>query len=211
VGTVPIRGVRVAGTMLCVSVVGSPPAAGGSAVPAARDYVAEAAEGDDVVELLVREQLAEAGPPLGQDPSQVGRAILLPVELVRPLAGRTVIDRSTGSAVLVFHRVLTVSPASGWTPRLEHAEGQTWTQELTGPGGELILRQGPSQLGVVSHPVSFDHTGVTTVRGGLAEWGSTPGETSLHWVEDGDGVQLTSSDLSLDLLVEIADGLTAAK
>lgn len=37
------------------------------------------------------------------------------------------------------------------------------------------------------------------------------GETSLHWVEDGDGVQLMSHVLPLDTLVEIADALVTVE
>jgi hypothetical protein len=63
----------------------------------------------------------------------------------------------------------------------------------------------------VSHPAFFERTGLTTVRGVSAEWGGAPGETSLHWVEDGDGIQLMSPVLPLDALVEIANGLTVAE
>jgi hypothetical protein len=208
-GAVPVRGVRVAGTMLCVSIVGSTPAGGAPAEAASRGYVAEAAETGDVVELLVREQLPDDGLAADAGTTRAGQAIVLSVALVRPLAGRRVVDRSTGSAVLGFSRVLTVRPAAGWTLRSERAEGQTWRQAYAGPGGELFLNQGLSQVGVVSHPASFERTGVTTVRGEYAEWGSTPGKTSLHWVEDRDGVQLMSPDLPLDMLVEIANGLVA--
>jgi hypothetical protein len=121
-----------------------------------------------------------------------------------------VIDRSTGSPVRVFRRVLTVRPNSGWLPRSEQG-GVAWTQSFAGPGGEFVLNQGPSQIGVVSHPAFFERTGLTTVRGVSAEWGSAPGETSLHWVEDGDGIQLMSPVLPLDALVEIANGLTVAE
>ena len=208
--SVRIRGVRVAGTTLSVSILGSPPAEAGPADPAWRGYQAEVAETDDVVELVVREQLPDVDPPPGHGSSRVGHALLLSVQLAQPLAGRPVIDRSTGSPVPVFRRVLTVRPSSGWLPRSEQG-GATWMQSFTGPGGEFILNQGPSQIGVVSHPTFFERTGLTTVRGVSAEWGSAPGETSLHWVEAGDGVQLMSSVLPLDALVEIANGLTAAE
>jgi hypothetical protein len=208
--SVRIQGVRVAGTTLSVSILGSRPAEAGPADPAWRGYQAElAAETDDVVELVVRE-LPDVEPPPGDGSRGVGYALLLPVELARPLAGRPVIDRSTGSPVPVFRRVLTVRPNSGWLPRSEQG-GVTWTQSFTGPGGEFIVNQGPSQIGVVSHPAFFERTGLTTVRGVSAEWGSAPGETSLHWVEDGDGVQLMSSVLPLDTLVAIANGLTATE
>jgi hypothetical protein len=202
--------VRVAGTTLSVSILGSPPAEAGPADPAWRGYQAEVAETDDVVELVVREQLPDVDPPPGHGSSRVGHALLLSVQLAQPLAGRPVIDRSTGSPVPVFRRVLTVRHSSGWLPRSEQG-GATWMQSFSGPSGEFILNQGPSQIGVVSHPTFFERTGLTTVRGVSAEWGSAPGETSLHWVEDGDGVQLMSSVLPLDALVEIANGLTAAE
>ena len=202
---------RVAGTTLSVSVLGSRPTGAGPADPTWPGYRAEvAAETDDVVELVVREQLPDVEPPPGDGSRGVGHAFLLPVQLARPLAGRPVVDRSTGSPVPVFRRVLTVRPTSGWQPRSEQG-GVTWTQSFTGPGGEFVVNQGPSQIGVVSHPTFFERTGLTTVRGVSAEWGSAPGETSLHWVEDGDGVQLMSPVLPLDTLVEIANGLTATE
>jgi hypothetical protein len=209
--SVRVRGVRVAGTTLYVSVLGSRPVDGGPADLARRGYQAEVAETDDLVELDVREQLPDVDLPAGQAPKRVGHAYLLSVRLARPLAGRPVIDRSTGSPVTVFRRVLTVPPDSGWRPRSESAQGPTWTQMFTGPRGEFVVNHGPSQIGVVSHPTFFERTGVTSVRGVSAEWGSTPGETSVHWVEDGDGVQLMSPDLPLDTLVEIANGLVAAE
>jgi hypothetical protein len=41
-------------------------------------------------------------------------------------------------------------------------------------------------------------------------WGSAPGETSLHWIEDGHGVQVMSHDLNVAELAEVAKGLTTA-
>ena len=114
--SVRIRGVRVAGTTLSVSILGSPPAEAGPADPAWRGYHVEVAETDDVVELVVREQLPDVDPPPGHGSSRVGHALLLSVQLAQPLAGRPVIDRSTGSPVPVFRRVLTVRPSSGWLP-----------------------------------------------------------------------------------------------
>jgi hypothetical protein len=205
---VRIHGVRVAGTTLHVSIIGSRPVEGGPANPDWRGYQAEVTETDEVIELVVREQLPDAEP---QAHDLAGFSYLLPVELVRPPAGRPVIDRSTGSPVPVFVRVLTVRPGSGWLPRSESGHGPTWTQWFTGPGGEFLLNQGPSQLGVVSHPAFFESTGVTAVRGVSGEWGSGPGETSLHWVEAGDGVQLMSHVLPLERLVEIANGLVTVE
>lgn len=208
--SVRIGGVRVSGTTLCVSIVGHRPVGGGPADPAWRGYQAEVTETDDVVELEVREQLPDVDLPPGHGLDRADYSYLLPVRLVRPLAGRPVIDRSTASSVAVFRRLLTVRPTSGWLRRFERG-GQTWTQGFTGPGGEFVLNQGPSQIGVVSHPASFERTGITPVRGVSAEWGSAPGETSLHWVEAGEGVQLMSSALPLDALVEIANGLVVAE
>ena len=209
--SVRIQGVRAAGTALSVSILGSRPAEAGPADATWREYQPEvAAQTDDVVELVVREQLPDVEPPPGDRVREVGQALLVSVQLARPLAGRPVIDRSTGSPVQVFRRVLTVRSTSGWLPRSEQG-GVTWTQSFTGRGGEFIVNQGPSQLGVVSHPAFFERAGLTTVRGVSAEWGSAPGETSLHWVEDGDGIQLMSPVLPLDALVEIANGLTAAE
>jgi hypothetical protein len=62
----------------------------------------------------------------------------------------------------------------------------------------------------VSHPSFFERTGVTTVRGISAEWGSWPGETSLHWIEDRQSVQVMSQDLNVAELAEVANGLTTA-
>lgn len=208
---VRIHGVRLAGTRLHVSFVGRPPVEGGPADPAWRGYRAEVSETADVVELAVREQLPDADLPPGQDLRHGGYYYLLPVELVRPLAGRPVVDRFTGSPVPVVRRVLTAGPTVRWLLQYEQSGGHAWTQGFTGPGGVFQLTQGPAQLGVLSEPAFFERTGITTVRGVCGEWGSGPGETSLHWVEDGDGVQLMSADLPLDALVEIANALVTAE
>lgn len=206
-----IHGVRVAGTTLYVSITGLRPVAGGPADPGWRGYQAEVTETDEVIELVVQEQLPDADLPPGHALDLAGFSYLLAVGLARPPGDRPVIDRSTGSPVPVFRRVLTVHPASGWQPRSESGHGPTWTQWFTGPGGEFLLNQGPSPLGVVSHPAFFESTGVTAVRGVSGEWGSGPGETSLHWVEDGDGVQLMSHVLPLGTLIEIANGLVTVE
>ncbi len=139
----------------------------------------------------------------------MGFAILLPVNLTRLLADRPVIDLSNVSRVPVFHGVLTASPATGWTLRAEHG-GRTWVQQFTGPIGHLTVSQGSPPIGTVSQPAFYEQTGVTTVRGVSAEWGSAPGETSLHWVEDGHGMQVMSSNLNVEELVDIANRLTLA-
>lgn len=209
--SVRIQGVRAGGATLCVSIMGSRPVAGGPADPDWRGYQAETTETDDAVELVVREQLPDVDPPPDLGVRSVGIPYLIPVRLGRPLAGRAVIDRSTGSPVPVFRRVLTAGPGSGWQRRAESAHGQAWTQDFTGRSGEFLLNQGPSPLGVLSYPTFFERTGITTVRGGYAEWGSAPRETSLHWVEGGDGVQLMSANLPLETLVEIANRLVVAE
>jgi hypothetical protein len=206
--SVRIQGVRVAGTTLSVSIVGSHPVDRGPADPDWRGYQAEVTETDELIELVVREQLPDAEP---QVHNRAGFSYLLTVELARPPGDRPVIDRSTGSTLPVIRRVLTVHSATGWLPQSESGHGPAWTQWFSGPGGEFLLNQGPSQLGVVSHPAFFESTGVTTVRGVPGEWGSAPRETSLHWVEDGDGVQLMSHVLPLETLVEIADALVTVE
>ena len=42
------------------------------------------------------------------------------------------------------------------------------------------------------------------------QWGSGPGERSLHWVEDGYGMQVMSSHLNVEELVDVANSLTMA-
>jgi hypothetical protein len=139
----------------------------------------------------------------------MGWPILLPVNLDRPLADRLVIDLGNALAVPVFHGVLTASPTTGWTLRAEHG-GSAWVQQFTGPAGQFTVAQGLPAIGAVLQPDFYEQTGVATVRGASAQWGSGPGETSLHWVEDGHGIQVMSSNLDVEELVDIANRLTVA-
>jgi len=206
---VRIGGGRVAGTTLTLSFVGAPPVEAGPADPSWRGYEAEVTESDRAVEVLVREQLPDVDFPPGQGMSRMGHFILLPVNLARPLADRLVIDLGNTLAVPVFHGLLTASPATDWTLRAEHG-GSTWVQQFTGPAGHFTVAQGLPAIGTVSQPDFYEQTGVATVRGVSAEWGCGPGETSLHWVEAGCGMQVMSSNLDVEELVDIANRLTVA-
>jgi hypothetical protein len=120
-----------------------------------------------------------------------------------------VIDLGNASAVPVIQGVLTARPETGWTLRAEHG-GSPWIQQFTGPTGHVSVAQGSLAIGTVSQPAFYEQTGVTTVRGVSAEWGSGPGESSLHWVEDGYGMQVMSSHLNVEELVDVANSLTMA-
>jgi len=181
----------------------------GPADPRWRGYPTEVTESDRAVEILVREQLPDVDFPPGHGMSRMGWSILLPVNLARPLADRPVIDLGNALPVSVIHGVLTVSPATGWALRAEHG-GAPWVQQFTGPTGHVTVAQGSPAIGTVSQPAFYEQIGVTTVRGVSAEWGSGPGERSLHWVEDGYGMQVMSSDLDVEELVDIANSLTPA-
>jgi hypothetical protein len=205
-----IGGGRVAGTTLTLSIVGAPPVEAGPSDPRWRGYDAEVTESDREVHVLVREQLPDVDFPPGQGMSLRGWSILLPVNLARPLADRLVIDLGNALPVPVLHGLLTANPATGWTLRSEHG-GSTWVQQFTGPAGHLVVAQGLPAIGTVSQPDFYEQTGVATVRGVSAEWGSGPGETSLHWVENGQGLQVMSSNLDVEGLVDIANSLTLAE
>ena len=206
---VRIGGGRVAGTTLTLSIVGAPPVEAGPADPSWRGYPVEVHESDRAVEALVREQLPDVDFPPGHGMSRMGWSILLPVHLSRPLAERMVIDLGTSLSVPVVHGLLTASPATGWTLRAEHG-GSPWVQQFTGPAGHLTVAQGSVAIGTVSQPDFYEQTGVSPVRGVPGQWGSGPGERSLHWVEDGHGIQVMSSSLDVEQLVDIANRLTLA-
>jgi hypothetical protein len=206
---VRIGGGRFAGTTLTLSIVGAPPVEAGPADPRWRGYPVEVHESDRGVEVLVREQLSDVDCPPDHGMSRMGWSILLPVHLSRPLAERVVVDLGSNLTVPVVHGLLTASPATGWTLRAEPG-GSPWVQQFTGPAGHLTVAQGPVAIGTMSQPAFYEQTGVTTVRGVPGQWGSGPGERSLHWVEDGHGMQLMSSSLDVEELVDIADRLTLA-
>ena len=205
-----IGGGRVAGTTLTLSIVGAPPVEAAPSDPRWRGYDAEVTESDREVQVLVREQLPDVDFPPGQGKSRMGHFILLPVNLARPLADRLVIDLGNALPVPVLHGLHTANPATDWTLRSEHG-GSTWVQQFTGPAGHLVVAQGPPAIGTVSQPDFYEQTGVATVRGVSAEWGSGPGETSLRWVENVQGLQVMSSNLDVEGLVDIANSLTLAE
>ena len=94
--------------------------------------------------------------------------------------------------------------------RLQRTVGQS-QEQVAHRAGHLVVAQGPPAIGTVSEPDFYEQTGVATVRGVSAEWGSGPGETSLRWVENGQGLQVMSSNLDVEGLFDIANSLTLAE
>lgn len=205
VGTVRIAAARLAGTTLTVSFTGAPDT--GPTDPCWHRYEVEATETDRVVTVVVQDYGPAVPLAPGQGCTRMGYSRLMPVPLAGSLGARTVVDRSTGSAVSVLRDVLTLPRPSQWRLRAEYGDEFNWQQAYSGPDGEFILSQGRPALGTLSNPAFFEQTGATTVRGTPAAWGTAPGETSLHWVEGDSGFQLLSPDLDVEQLVEIAADL----
>jgi len=205
-GIVAISAARLAGSSLFVSITGAKPDAAPTD-PCGRAYRVEAAETDRTVMLLVREYLPLTTLRPGHGCSRMGYTRVLPVQLARPLAARTVVDSPRGSTVTVFRDVLTLKSSTEWTRTAESGQDSSWQQAFRGPAGEFILNQGGRSIGVLTNKSFYQRTGTTTVRGTAAAWGTAPGETSMHWVEGDHGIQILSPDLGVADLVDIANSL----